>query len=191
MAKLYTDENDTSSTSFNINQPNDKISQNDYRDIYHNFTNQLYRSGQKSKFYLNGDSIELSNAFLGEGNKHGTGILCYNSDAVYAGIGVGQISSEQELVYQWLGTDRDETVLMSGSTPNNTAMILDGVVFNKELDGNEPRKTKAYEVVADFCIDGINLLDPDGEDQIYDTDEDGNYAYGVMRNFDYVLYTSP
>jgi hypothetical protein len=93
-AKLYANENLDDTTAHDINPSDSERSENSFANIYKEFNN---FDGQH-KFYLNTDSVELSNAFLGDfGSKKGTGILCYNGDAAFAGIGLGQKADEYKL----------------------------------------------------------------------------------------------
>lgn len=190
LSKLY--ENEKNNASHDINPDTSYSNEKYYKDTFNGFIN----AAGKNNFYLNSDSAELSNNFIGDqANKKGAGIISYNGDLVYAAVGLGQYDDEVKLCEKWIDAEETGIPVMQTNSFDETAIIMDGIVFNKylDLDINVDRKKEAYAIVKDIVLDHVDFENPDydSEDTIDSVDEDDNYIYNSMLNFDYVLYVSP
>ena len=173
MSKLtYDQANGVAEVDWNINPSSSDQSINQYQKEYNCFVKNF---GSRS-FYFNSDSNQI---LLSLADPNGAnGALCYNGDALYALTG-GGIEGWEDL---W--TDEDNN--FHAVIPKETVITIDMLVFNKKNDNSPERKQKVYDIAKRITLEGCSK----GEN-ISDTDEEGNYIYGPMINFDFVMYTAP
>lgn len=170
MCKLIQNQQDfpDDENQWNINPTSQDISINEFKNTYSKFTDQF----DTNYFYLNTDSNEVLTSFAEHKNGNNS-IFAYNGDILYATQGGGLYDAY---------TDCSVNVF----NPSMAPLALDMVVFNKKNENNPDRLNKIYDIAYDMLLDGCNV-----NQQISETNENDEYVYGPMINFDFVQYTSP
>ena len=69
--------------------------------------------------------------------------------------------------------------------PAETVITLDMLVFNKKNKNNESRRQQVYEIAKKITLEGGGA-----DEDISECDDEDNYIYGPMINFDFVMYTA-
>jgi len=179
----------------NIN-PDGNMSINDYENEYKTF----FSNYAKDQLLLNSDSGMLTATFTESGSIN-NGLFAYNGDAILTATGAGEDKYADYWAQKWLDYHNDGTngKPMNYVAPSENVIALDTVVLNKnsvKYDINEGIATanlddsktyRVYEFMFSVLLDHIDYQD----NPIYSTDDDGDYLYDSMRNFDWVLYSSP
>ena len=171
MSKLiYDKKNNIPQHDWNINPDTDGESIDQYSQVYSSFVSNF----KSDSFYFNSDSQIILQSLADP--KGANGAFCYNGDALYALTGGGISDFE----HYW-NSDNFHAVM-----PKETVITLDMLVFNKKNNDNEERMQKVYDIAKKLTLEGGSA----GED-ISKVDEEDNYVYGPMINFDFVMYTAP
>jgi len=180
-----------------INPPNDTTI-NQFNDVYNTFFEQNF---SKNQLLLNSDTGVLVATFS-ESKNSNNGLYAYNGDTILAAIGNGEANLETYWAQEWLNYYLDSTTNeapMSVAIPSENLIALDSVVFNKNSiklnsdnkpDLNNVQTKLIYEFAFNTLLDHLDYADSENH-PIYECDEDDNYIYDSMNNFDWVLYTSP
>lgn len=143
-----------------------------YRKTYENLSNKFT---EKNTFLLNSDSGTILNDFS---NPKGADLgIMYNGDLLYALLGGDEYSDSDNPPFL---NNEDNVHYIR---PNKTLMALDMLVINK----NSKHIDEAHKIIKKIALEGIT----DQTDGITKTDDNDEYVYGPMVNFDYVTYTSP
>lgn len=143
-----------------------------YRKTYEHLSNKF---AEKNTFLLNSDSGTILNDFA---NPKGSDLgIMYNGDLLYGLLGGDEYSDSENPPF----LNKEDQVHYI--RPNKTLMALDMMVINK----NSKHKEEAHKIIKKIALEGLS----DNVDGINKTDENDNYVYGPMVNFDYVTYTSP
>lgn len=169
-------------TNFDIN-PNADGSEDSIeaiKNVYESFTDKF----SPNTFRLNSDGqlvlysfatpLDIDNPEYAAAN----GILAYNGDILYSLLG-GGIEDWEDC---W---DETNTHIIK---PDDTLVALDMCVINKR-QANTNKKAGIYKDIFTTCLEGCTL--DATTDGIGQSDEDEQYTYGPMMNFDYVGYTPP
>ena len=171
MSKLvYDQKNDVPQDEWNINPKtaNESISQ--YEDVYDSFISNF----NSDTFYFNSDSQAVLQTLADPNGSNGA--FCYNGDALYALTGAG--ISDFEKVWN---SDNFHAVM-----PNESVITIDMMVFNKKIDDRgEEYRQKVYDIAKRITLEGGSV-----DEDIAETDDEDNYIYGPMINFDFVMYTA-
>lgn len=158
-------------TGNNVNPPDGNVSIDQFKNTYRKMTDQ-YNNG-KSYFYLNTDSANVLYTIADPNGSNGG--IAYNGDLLYAALGGGNSEWDD----QW--NDDNFHIVKPDASP----VALDMMVINKRVAKKSNDKVNdIYQIVKNICLDGATSND------ISLTDDNGNYVYGPMMNFDFVLYTS-
>ncbi len=170
LCKLIQDQNEgLSEDEWDINpESEDYTSISDFTNTFNNLTNKF----EKNWFYFNTDSNQILQSFSDPNGNNST--FAYNGDILYAATGAG--------LYDEYNSDT-----MHIFNPTYSPLALDMIVFNNKNDGNEEKIDTIYQIVKDFALDGADT----SVTEISKTDEDGNFIYGPMQNFDFIQYTDP
>ena len=95
---------------------------------------------------------------------------------------------------------KNEEFFIKKATPDNSFLLLDTMVINKNRVKSESEKQLAYSILYKIGLEGSDLSLYDSKENkvyseknenIFSVNEDKEYIYGPMLNFDYVQYTSP
>jgi len=155
----------------------------------------------KNQLLLNSDSGMLVGTFT-ESTNSNNGLYAYNGDTMLTAIGNGEEDMEYYWSNEWLKYHNNEIdkAPMSVSVPAENVIAFDVVVLNKnsiKLDNNnKPDLSNAqtrtiYDFVYNILIDHLDYADDGPDSDIWACDDDDEYLYDSMNNFDWVLYTSP
>ncbi len=166
---------ESNGSQVNPSKSNTIISINEFENTYSYLSK--YFSEQNS-FLLNSDSGIILNNFA---NKKGadSGIM-YNGDLLYAMLGGDEYS--EDLTSSPFYVSENEELKSHYIRPKQTLVALDMMVINK----NTKHLDTAYDLINKVALEGVS-----SNDSIWEEDNNGNYVYGPMVNFDYILYTSP
>lgn len=131
-----------------------------------------------NSFLLNSDSGTILNDFA---NIKGSDVgIMYNGDLLYAMLGGDEYS--ENLENSPFFTTNNEPLKSHFIRPQQTLIALDMMVINK----NTHNLQTSYDLIKEVALNGVS-----SEFNIWEEDENGDYIYGPMINFDYILYTSP
>lgn len=146
---------------------------------------------QRNSFVLNSDSNLVLNDLANiKGSKAS---ILYNGDALYAYQGGDSYTVSDEIFHNWLVSNfSGENFNYHTIRPEQTLNVLDALVINK----NSKQKDKAYEIIKKIALEGadISLYNSSNNynpESIIKVDDQNNFFYGPMQNFDYVQYSSP
>lgn len=178
-------------------------------DEFENTYSLLKSNFKPNSFLLNSDSNIILNDFTDDRGSD-AGIM-YNGDALYAYQG-GDNFSTDEAFGTWIQNHfQEDNFRFKTVDLSETLIALDAAVINK----NSRNIDEAYEVIKKIALEGADLslyqettandetanINEDtatedntkeyADDTIFSVDENDNYIYGPMINFDYVQYTSP
>lgn len=172
LCKLIQDQqnNPTTPDTWDINPNEDEYTKiENYTHTYDVVTSNY----AKNWFYFNTDSNQILQSLSDPKGNNST--FAYNGDILYASEGAGMY-------------DPYDDTNMHVYKPAYSPLAMDMVVFNKKNDDADlSHKQKVYDVVKKFALEDAD----DQQGNIYDTDDDGNYIYGPMQNFDFIAYTDP
>lgn len=158
--------------------PNDIHSIDSFKKTYNNFFGKFKN---KNSFLLNSDSNNVLNDFTSEKGSD-VGIM-YNGDLLFSVLGGDEFPDPEDNPF-FNDEDNEENFNVHFIRPNNTLMALDMLVINK----NSKHIDDSHEIIKKIALEGSSY----GEDITKTVDdEDESYYYGPMKNFDYILYTSP
>ncbi|MDE6429318.1 MAG: hypothetical protein K2K18_02260, partial [Malacoplasma sp.] len=168
--------------------------------------NQIKR---KNSILLNSDSNTILNDFA---KNFSQAIISYNGDLLYAMQGGDDFSytTNEKDFQEWMTknlitikeneTSKKRDFKLKLVKPDQTLSVMDCMVINKELTTKKGTVETAHEVIKKIGLEGSdfslyesseNKIYPEERELIFDTNEDDEYIYGPMLNFDYVNYTSP
>ena len=170
MSKMYYDQaTGVEKDKWNINPDSQNESIAQYEKVYSSFVDNF----KSDSFYFNSDSqIVLQMLADPDGSN---GAFCYNGDALYALIG----AEIPDFEGKW-NSENFHAVM-----PEETVITLDMLVFNKKNENNADRKQKVYDIAKRITLEGGSV-----DDDISECDDNDNYIYGPMINFDFVMYTA-
>lgn len=163
---------------------------------------------KKNVFYLNPDSNNILNDFANpEGSQ---AVISYNGDLLFAFQGGDtfslDVSSDESIketlpvFKEWFLNNFDylkNEFNFNIKRPEKSQMSLDVMVLNKDRIQKLNHKKEAYAVLKKIGLEGADksLYDSSKNsyaiDTIFSTDENDEYEYGPMLNFDYLQYSSP
>ena len=165
---------------------------------------------KKNAILLNSDSNTLLNDFAKDFSQ---AIISYNGDLLYAmqGGDDNNYLNDEEDFQNWMTknlvtikeneTDEKRDFKLKLIKPEATLSVMDCMVINKDLTAKKGTVETAHEVIKKIGLEGSDLslyeskenkVYPDPESEtIFSADEEDEYIYGPMLNFDYVNYTSP
>ena len=121
-------------------------------------------------FYFNTDSNEIIRSLSSPNNNQSS--FAYNGDILYVAMGAESFEPYNQDNFHIDNLDA-------------APLALDAVVINSKNANNETKMNKIYSIVKSLFLDHVDSSD------ISATDEDGNFIYNPMINFDYVKYTNP
>ena len=150
-----------------INPDSETKSISEFKNEYQYLTNKF----SENHFYFNTDSqvILQSLSTPKDGN---LSAFAYNGDILYAAMGAE--------LYDPYYPDNFHIENFDAKP-----LSLDALVINNKNDKNPQKLNEIYDFVKAMFVDHVDSK------QISDTDEDGNFLYDPMTNFDFVRYTSP
>ena len=133
--------------------------------------NYLTRKFSNNCFYFNSDSqvILQSLSTPKDGNLSS---FAYNGDILYAAMG-----AEVNEPYEPDNFHIDHL--------DAKPLTLDALVINSKNDDNQQKLDKIYKFVKSLFLDHVD------SNEISNMDENNQYRYDPMRNFDFLRYTSP
>lgn len=171
--RLMETKNNLDGPTVNPENSKDKVNTIDtYRKTYEFLSNKFT---SKNTFLLNSDSGAILNDFA---NPKGADLgIMYNGDLLYGLLGGDEYADSNNPPF----LNKEDKVHYV--RPNKTLMALDMLVINK----NSKHKNEAHEIIKKIALEGLD----DATDGITKTNENDEYVYGPMVNFDYVTYTSP
>lgn len=132
-------------------------------------------------------------------NKKNKNIITFNSDSsiLLNKLALNQINGAflytGDVIYSALNGDNPSSSLQKPNfeknnrdfyavSPKNNFFAMDGIIFNKTLSGQ--KLDNACNIVKELVFSGMSSNDNIGETNI-----EGNFKYLSMQNFDYLLYT--
>ena len=121
-------------------------------------------------FYFNTDSNEILQLLSSPNNNQSS--FAYNGDILYAAMGAGIYNPYDESNFHIDDLDA-------------APLALDAVVINSKNANNEAKLNKIYSIIKSIFLDHVD------SNLISRMDQDGNYAYNPMMNFDFIKYTNP
>ncbi|MDE5775221.1 MAG: hypothetical protein K2H51_02745, partial [Malacoplasma sp.] len=163
---------------------------------------------KKNAILLNSDSNTLLNDFAKDFSQ---AIISYNGDLLYAmqGGDDNNYFNDKENFQNWITKnlitikenkiDEKRDFKLKLIKPEATLSVMDCMVINKNLTTKKGTIETAHEVIKKIGLEGSDLsLYESKENKVYSksenifsVDEEDEYIYGPMLNFDYVNYTSP
>lgn len=158
-------------TKWNINPDDEKKSKNEIQKDYQFLTNKF----SQNHFYFNSDSqvILESLSVPTDGN---LSAFAYNGDILYAAMGAE--------IYDPYTPNKFHIDTMDAKP-----LALDALVINNKNDNDPKRLDKIYSIVRSMFLDHVDNYIED--EPISSMDDNGNFIYDPMINFDFVRYTSP
>ena len=121
-------------------------------------------------FYFNTDSNEIIQSLSSPNNNKSS--FAYNGDILYAAMGAD--------LYKPYNQDNFHIDNLDAAP-----LALDAVVINNKNANNQTKMNKIYSIIKSLFLDHVDSVD------ISAMDDDGNYIYDPMINFDFVKYTNP
>ena len=173
------------------------VSKEDYIKTYLNLSEGL----PKDKYYLNSDSNNVLNSFAPINGSDA--IFSYNGDILFGTQGGDDAAYDENDCHafeKWISNyiNDENEFLIKNSKPNNSFLLLDTMVINKNRVDTQQKLDLAYSVLYKIGLEGSDLsLYSDqtktkyNNDTIFKVDQDDNFINGPMQNFNYVQYTSP
>ena len=161
--KLYPDD----PKKWNINPDDETKSINGFKNDYQYLTNKF----SPNHFYFNTDSqviLQSLSAPIG-GNLSS---FAYNGDILYAAMGAE--------LYDPYGPENFHIEELDAKP-----LALDALVINNKNSNNPQKLNEIYNFVKSMFLDHID------SNEISNVDENGDFLYDPMTNFDFVRYTSP
>ncbi|MDE5767569.1 MAG: hypothetical protein K2H56_03395 [Malacoplasma sp.] len=170
----------------------------------------------RNKYYLNSDSNNVLNSFAALNGSEA--IFSYNGDILF-GIQGGDNYAYDEKdpsdFQKWIenyidksaisdenNQEKNQEFFIKNVSPNNSFLLLDTMVINRNRVKSEKEKNLAYSILYKIGLEGSDLsLYKDSKKTEYsdsaifeeniDENGDKSFLYGPAQNFDYVQYTSP
>ena len=121
-------------------------------------------------FYFNTDSNEIIQSLSSPNNNQSS--FAYNGDILYAAMGAD--------LYDAFNQDNFHIDNLDAAP-----LALDAVVINSKNANDEGKMEKIYNIVKSIFLDHVD------SDEISEMDEEGNFVYNPMINFDFIKYTCP
>ena len=139
--------------------------QKDYQFLTNKFS--------QNHFYFNSDSQIILESLSAptDGN---LSAFAYNGDILYAAMGAE--------IYDPYTPDEFHIDTMDAKP-----LALDAIVINNK-NNNTKKLDKIYSIVKSMFLDHVDNVE---DEPISSMDDDGNFIYDPMVNFDFVRYTSP
>lgn len=199
----YVDDNDN--TKF-LTQYTTKIS----RETFEKTFEYLSLSSIKNKYFLSDDSNKVLNEFA---NPNGSqAIMSFNGDLLFGTQGGDDYTydpsdpSTADTFMNWFKSFYHNDFDIKAIKPQRTLALLDAMTVNRQRVTKNNHIETAYSVLKKVGLEGADhkLYEYDTdtkdsytynqnqlEDQPIFFQEDNQYIYGPMVNFDYMQYTSP
>ncbi len=167
---------------------------------------------KKNAILLNSDSNTLLNDFAKNSSQ---AIISYNGDLLYAMQGGDDYAYDGDendsykfkewITNNWISMKNKEKeekkdFKLKLIKPEATLSVMDCMIINKELTEKKRTVQIAHDVIKKIALEGSDLSLYESEENkiyseksenIFSVNEDDEYIYGPMLNFDYVNYTSP
>lgn len=161
--------NPDNQTKWNVNPDNEKMSKSEMQKDYQFLTNKF----SQNHFYFNSDSQIILESLSAptDGN---LSAFAYNGDILYAAMGAE--------IYDPYTPDEFHIDTMDAKP-----LALDAIVINNK-NNNTKKLDKIYSIVKSMFLDHVDNVE---DEPISSMDDDGNFIYDPMVNFDFVRYTSP
>lgn len=121
-------------------------------------------------FYFNTDSNEIIQSLSSPNNNQSS--FAYNGDILYAAMGAD--------LYDAYNQDNFHIDNLDAAP-----LALDAVVINSKNANDEGKMKKIYNIVKSIFLDHVD------SNEISEMDEEGNFVYNPMINFDFIKYTNP
>ncbi len=170
-----------------VNDENIKYDIQTFKDTY----SLLYKDfPQVNSFLLNSDSNLILNNIVDEEGSDAA--ILYNGDALYSfqsGDNIPEAKFDTWLKSHFHNEQFDFRVVR----PNNTLIALDAMIINKNSKSN---REDMYSIIKKIVLEGADLSLYNSGTKEYNTEgiikqENEEYIYGPMKNFDFIQYTSP
>lgn len=190
LARLVQTSNTTTPTVMVEQQENQTV--NSFKETYQKFFGAFKR---KNQFLFNSDSTVITNDFA---NPNGSqGAIFYNGDLLYALQGGDDFGFDKEAsdnFKNWfLNYATDTNFHLYFQKPQQNLLALDMYVINK----NSQKIKQAHDIAKKITLEGSDQPLYDQTNQNYNleainkVDENDEYVYGPMLNFDEIVYSSP